>query len=43
MIVFDAKNFKNTWTKTGSKYGVSDKDWINTDLLQGVAGEAFYC
>ena len=38
ILVFHAKNFKHTWTKNEvprSKYGVSDKGWINTDLFQG--------
>ena len=44
MIVFDAKNLKHAWTNNevpGSKYGVSDKGWINTDLFEGWLVEHF--
>ena len=44
MIVFDAKNLKRAWTNSevpGSKYGVSEKGWINTDLFEGWLVEQF--
>ena len=44
MIVFDAKNLKHAWTNSevpGSKYGVSEKGWINTDLFEGWLVEQF--
>lgn len=44
MIVFDAKNLKHSWTNNevpGSKYGVSDKGWINTDVFGGWLVEHF--
>ena len=44
MIIFDAKNLKHAWTNSevpGSKYGVSDKGWINTDLFEGWLMEHF--
>ena len=44
MVVFDAKNLKHAWTNNeepGSKNGVSDKGWINTDLFEGWLVEHF--
>ena len=35
MVIFDAKNFNHAWAASevpGTKYGLSDKGWINTDL-----------
>ena len=37
MVIFDAKNLNHAWTRnevSGSKYGLSDKGWINTDLFE---------
>ena len=36
-IIFDAKKVKHAWTKDeipGTKYGVSNKGWINTTLFE---------
>ena len=44
MIVFDTKNLKHAWTNNevpGSKYGESDKGWINTNLFGGWTMEHF--
>ena len=35
MIIFDSKNLNHAWTKDevpGTRYGLSDNGWINTDL-----------
>ena len=37
LIIFDAKKVKAAWIRDevpGSKYGVSDKGWINIDLFE---------
>ena len=37
MVISDAKNLNHAWTRnevSGSKYGLSDKGWINTDLFE---------
>ena len=44
MIIFDAKNLNHAWTKNevpGTKYGLSDKGWINTELFEGWFTELF--
>ena len=44
MIIFDAKNLNHPWTKhevPGTKYGLSDNGWINTDLFEGWLIEYF--
>lgn len=44
MVIFDAKNLNHAWTRnevSGSKYGLSDKGWINTDLFEGWLIEHF--
>ena len=36
MIIFDAKNLNHAWTRNevpGTRYGLSDNGWINTELL----------
>ena len=38
MVIFDAKNLNHAWTDKevpGTKYGLSDKGWITTDLFEG--------
>ena len=42
MIIFDAKNLNHAWTKDevpGTRYGLSDNGWINTDLFEGWLSE----
>ena len=37
LIIFDAEKVKHAWTKDevpGTKYGVSDKGWINIGLFE---------
>ena len=44
MVIFDAKNLNHTWTKNevpGTKYGLSDNGWINTELFEGWVCELF--
>ena len=44
MIIFDAKNLQHAWTKgevPGTKYGLSEKGWINCDLFEGWLAEHF--
>ena len=41
---FDAKKLNHAWTANevpGTKYGLSDKGWINTDLFEGWLVEHF--
>ena len=43
-IIFDAKKVKHAWTKDeipGTKYGVSDKGWINTGLFESWFNDLF--
>ena len=38
MVIFDAKKLNHAWTANkvpGTKYGLSNKGWINTDLFEG--------
>ena len=44
MIIFDSKNLNHAWTKDevpGTRYGLSDNGWINTDLFEGWLSEHF--
>ena len=44
MVIFDAKNLNHAWTDKevpGTKYGLSDKGWITTDLFEGWLIEHF--
>ena len=44
MVIFDAKNLNYAWTKNevpGTRYGLSDNGWINTDLFEGWLAEHF--
>ena len=44
LIIIDAKKIRQAWTKNevpGSKYGVSDNGWINTDLFESWFYELF--
>ena len=44
MVIFDAMKLNHAWTANevpGTKYGLSDKGWINTDLFQGWLVEHF--
>jgi len=44
MIIFDAKKLNHAWTKNevpGSRYGLSDNGWINSDLFEGWLVEHF--
>ena len=44
MVIFDAKKLNHAWTAheiPGTKYGLSDKGWINTDLFEGWLVEHF--
>ena len=44
LIIFDAKKVKHAWTKDevpGTKYGVSDKGWINIGLFEAWFNELF--
>ena len=44
LIIFDAKNIRHAWTRNevpGSKYGASDKGWINSDLFESWFHEHF--
>ena len=44
MVIFDAKNLNHAWTDKeipGTKYGLSDKGWITTDLFEGWLVEHF--
>ena len=44
MVIFDAKNLNHVWKRnevSGSKYGLSDKGWINTDLFEECLIEHF--
>ena len=37
MVIFDAKNLNHAWAKNevpGTRYGLSNKGWINTDLFE---------
>ena len=37
MVIFDAKKLNHAWTANkvpSTKYGLSDKGWINTDLFE---------
>ena len=45
MVIFDAKKLNHAWTAheiPGTKYGLSDKGWINTDLFEGWLVEHFW-
>ena len=44
MVIFDVKNLNYAWTKNevpGTRYGLSDNGWINTDLFEGWLAEHF--
>ena len=44
MIIFDAKKLNHAWTQKevpGTKYGLSDKGWITTDLFEAWLMEHF--
>lgn len=44
MINYDAKNLQHAWTKgevPGTKYGLSEKGWINCELFEGWLAEHF--
>ena len=44
MVIYDAKNLNHAWTASevpGTKYGLSDKGWINIDLFEGWLVEHF--
>ena len=44
MVIFDAHNLNPAWTKgefLGTKYGLSDKGWINTELFEAWLSELF--
>ena len=44
MVIFDARNLNPAWTKgefPGTKYGLSDKGWINTELFEAWLSELF--
>ena len=44
MIIFDAQNLNHAWMKDevpGTRYGLSDKGWINSDLFKGWMVEHF--
>ena len=44
MVIFDAKNLNHAWTDNeipGTKYGLSDKGWITTELFEGWLVEHF--
>ena len=44
MVIFDAHNLNPAWTKgefRGTKYGLSDKGWINTELFETWLSELF--
>ena len=44
MVIFDAKNLNHAWTENeipGTKYGLSDKGWITTELFEGWLVEHF--
>ena len=44
MIIFDAQNLNHAWTKDevpGTRYGLNDKGWINSDLFKGWMVEHF--
>ena len=44
MIIFDAKNLNHAWTMNevpGTKYGLSNKGWITTELFEGRFTELF--
>ena len=45
MVIFDAKKLNHAWTEheiPGTKYGLSDKGWIDTDLFEGWLVEHFW-
>jgi len=45
MVIFDAKKLNHAWTANkvpGTKYGLSNKGWINTDLFEGWLVELFF-
>ena len=42
--IFDAQHLNHAWTKgefPGTRYGLSDKGWINTELFEGWLSEHF--
>ncbi len=44
MVIFDAKNLNHRWTADeipGTKYGLSDKGWITSELFEGWLVEHF--
>ena len=44
MVIFDAKNLNHAWTEKeipGTKYGLSEKGWITTELFEGWLVEHF--
>ena len=44
MVIFDAKRLNPAWTEgefPGTKYGLSDKGWINSDLFEAWFSEHF--
>ena len=44
MVIFDAKNLNHAWTESeipGTKYGLSDKGWMTTELFEGWLVEHF--
>ena len=45
MVIFDAKKLNHAWTANevpGTKYGLSDKGWINLNLFEGWLVEHFW-
>ena len=44
LIIFDTKHVQHSWTKgevPGTKYGTSDKGWINIDLFESWFNDLF--
>lgn len=44
MIIFNAKNLNHAWTQNevpGTRYGLSDNGWIDTELFEGWLSEHF--
>ena len=44
MVIYDAKKLNHAWTANevpGTRYGLSDKGWITTDLFEGWLTEHF--
>lgn len=44
LVIFDTKNFNHAWTVnevSGTKYGLSEKGWITTELFQSWLTEYF--